>query len=215
MFLYLPEDPRRAGRPTRQDRLWLRLHRRPRARRAATSTSPTSPTTASSSGGTRRQARRLAQARRPLQRPVLRHRRQPHRLRRREERTVVDRPRRQAAPSCSRTTRASCSTARTTCGCGRDGGIYFTDPFYKRDYWKRGPQAAGRASTSTSSPATARRRPASPTDLKQPNGIIGTPDGKTLYVADIGAKKTYAYDDRRRRHACRTRSSSASSAPTA
>ena len=32
------------------------------------------------------------------------------------------------------------------------------------------------------------------TDLKQPNGIIGTPDGKTLYVADIGARKTYAYD---------------------
>ena len=32
------------------------------------------------------------------------------------------------------------------------------------------------------------------TDLKQPNGIIGTPDGKTLYVADIGAGKTYAYD---------------------
>src|SRR5205814_6827125 len=30
-------------------------------------------------------------------------------------------------------------------------------------------------------------------DLKQPNGIIGTPDGKTLYVADIGAKKTYRY----------------------
>ena len=32
------------------------------------------------------------------------------------------------------------------------------------------------------------------TDLKQPNGIIGTPDGKTLYVADIEAGKTYAYD---------------------
>ena len=32
------------------------------------------------------------------------------------------------------------------------------------------------------------------TDLKQPNGIIGTPDGKTLYVADIGARKSYAYD---------------------
>jgi gluconolactonase len=31
-------------------------------------------------------------------------------------------------------------------------------------------------------------------DLKKPNGIIGTPDGKTLYVADIGASKTYAYD---------------------
>jgi gluconolactonase len=30
-------------------------------------------------------------------------------------------------------------------------------------------------------------------DLKQPNGIIGTPDGSTLYVADIGAGKTYRY----------------------
>ncbi len=31
-------------------------------------------------------------------------------------------------------------------------------------------------------------------DLQQPNGIIGTPDGKTLYVADIGAGKTFRYD---------------------
>jgi gluconolactonase len=30
--------------------------------------------------------------------------------------------------------------------------------------------------------------------LTQPNGIIGTPDGRRLYVADIGAKKTYSYD---------------------
>jgi gluconolactonase len=30
-------------------------------------------------------------------------------------------------------------------------------------------------------------------DLQQPNGIIGTPDGKTLYITDIRAKKTYAY----------------------
>ena len=30
-------------------------------------------------------------------------------------------------------------------------------------------------------------------DLKQPNGIIGTPDGTLLYVADIGASKTYRY----------------------
>ena len=33
-------------------------------------------------------------------------------------------------------------------------------------------------------------------DLEQPNGIIGTPDGRTLYVADIRAGKTYAYDIR-------------------
>jgi gluconolactonase len=31
-------------------------------------------------------------------------------------------------------------------------------------------------------------------DLKTPNGITGTPDGKTLYVSDLGAHRTYAYD---------------------
>ena len=31
-------------------------------------------------------------------------------------------------------------------------------------------------------------------DLEQPNGIIGTSDGKKLYVADIRARKTYVYD---------------------
>ena len=31
-------------------------------------------------------------------------------------------------------------------------------------------------------------------DLKQPNGIVGTADGKTLYIADIGDGKTYRYD---------------------
>ncbi|MFP6854223.1 MAG: SMP-30/gluconolactonase/LRE family protein, partial [Opitutales bacterium] len=30
-------------------------------------------------------------------------------------------------------------------------------------------------------------------DLKRPNGIIGTPDGKTLYVADPGQGKTFRY----------------------
>jgi gluconolactonase len=30
-------------------------------------------------------------------------------------------------------------------------------------------------------------------DLVQPNGLVGTTDGKTLYVADHGAGKTYVY----------------------
>ena len=30
-------------------------------------------------------------------------------------------------------------------------------------------------------------------DLVRPNGLVGTADGKTLYVADHGAGKTYAY----------------------
>ena len=31
-------------------------------------------------------------------------------------------------------------------------------------------------------------------NLVKPNGIVGTPDGKHLYVADPGDKKTYLYD---------------------
>ena len=33
-------------------------------------------------------------------------------------------------------------------------------------------------------------------DYNQPNGLVGTPDGKTLYVSDIGKGKTYRYDIR-------------------
>jgi gluconolactonase len=73
-----------------------------------------------------------------------------------------------------------------------DGGLYFTDPFYKRPYWKRGPiEQDARGVYFLSPDRKALKRVAG--DLKQPNGITGTPDGKTLYVADIGAKKTYAY----------------------
>jgi gluconolactonase len=74
-----------------------------------------------------------------------------------------------------------------------DGGIYLTDPFYKRDYWKRGPmELPGQFVYYLSPDHKTLRRVAE--DLTQPNGIIGTPDGKTLYVADIGAGKTYVYD---------------------
>ena len=74
-----------------------------------------------------------------------------------------------------------------------DGNLYFTDPLYKRDYWKR--------DKATQQPGeyvyffNVESKKATPvaTDLKQPNGIIGTPDGKTLYIADIGARKTYSY----------------------
>ena len=74
-----------------------------------------------------------------------------------------------------------------------DGNLYFTDPLYKRDYWKR--------DKATQQPGEyvyfldVKSRKATPvaTDLRQPNGIIGTPDGKTLYVADIAARKTYSY----------------------
>lgn len=74
-----------------------------------------------------------------------------------------------------------------------DGGIYFTDPFYKRPYWNRGPQEQEMQAVYYLSPDRKTLKRVAE-DLVQPNGIIGTPDGKILYVADIGAKKTYAYE---------------------
>ncbi len=74
-----------------------------------------------------------------------------------------------------------------------NGGIYLTDPFYKRDYWKRGPmELPGQFVYYLTPDHKTLKRVA--TDLAQPNGIIGTPDGKTLYIADISAGKTYVYD---------------------
>ncbi len=74
-----------------------------------------------------------------------------------------------------------------------DGGLYFSDPFYKRDYWKRGPIEQDVHGVYYL-PPDHKKLTRVVSDLTQPNGIIGTPDGKTLYVADIDAKKTYAYD---------------------
>jgi gluconolactonase len=76
-----------------------------------------------------------------------------------------------------------------------DGGLYFTDPFYKRPYWDRGPAEQDKPCVYYLSPDRKTLRRVAD-DLVQPNGVIGTPDGKTLYVADIRGKKTYAYDIR-------------------
>ena len=73
-----------------------------------------------------------------------------------------------------------------------DGGAYFTDPFYKRDYWKRGPEAQTKRGVYFLSPKGKLARVDD--DFGTPNGLVGTPDGKTLFVADIGKGKTYRYD---------------------
>lgn len=74
-----------------------------------------------------------------------------------------------------------------------DSGLYFTDPLYVRPYWKRPSTSQQPGQFVYFIPAGGGTPRPVATDLKQPNGIIGTPDGKTLYVADIGAGKTYAY----------------------
>jgi gluconolactonase len=73
-----------------------------------------------------------------------------------------------------------------------DGGVYFTDPFYKRPWWdhKEMPQNIQAVYYLSPGYRTLKRVA---DDLVQPNGIIGTRDGKILYVADIGAKKTWSY----------------------
>jgi gluconolactonase len=74
-----------------------------------------------------------------------------------------------------------------------DGALYFTDPFYKRPWWDydKRPQDGEHVYFLSADRQTLKRVT---TDLVQPNGIIGTPDGRTLFVADIKAGKTYAYD---------------------
>lgn len=78
------------------------------------------------------------------------------------------------------------------------GGMYFTDPLYPRPYWEGirtdELQQDGEHVYFLSEDRAELFRVAE--DLEKPNGIIGTPDGKYLYVADIGAGKTYKYEIR-------------------
>lgn len=73
-----------------------------------------------------------------------------------------------------------------------NGGMYFTDPYYQRDYWKR--------TTPDLKTEDVYYLPKGSSKLKmvasgmvKPNGIVGTPDGRYLYVADNRAGKTYRF----------------------
>ncbi|HLW20116.1 MAG TPA: SMP-30/gluconolactonase/LRE family protein [Cyclobacteriaceae bacterium] len=74
------------------------------------------------------------------------------------------------------------------------GGIYITDPLYKRNYWERDPEMEQDGEHVYYISADGLQFFRVDEDLVKPNGIVGTPDGKTLYVSDIGAQKTYVYD---------------------
>ena len=69
------------------------------------------------------------------------------------------------------------------------GGIYFTDPRY----------GGGRDNMEQDGEHVYYLMPDRKTvlrvidDMTRPNGIVGTPDGKTLYVADHGGGKTFSY----------------------
>jgi gluconolactonase len=73
-----------------------------------------------------------------------------------------------------------------------NGNLYFTDAMYKRKWWTWPmPEQDDESVYLVSSDYKTITRLTN--DLVRPNGIIGTPDGKTLYVADLGDNKTYSY----------------------
>ncbi|HWR99223.1 MAG TPA: SMP-30/gluconolactonase/LRE family protein [Prolixibacteraceae bacterium] len=73
-----------------------------------------------------------------------------------------------------------------------NGGIYFTDPYYHRNYWEAGHKEEQKVrGVYYLNPDGNIIRVIE--DYKQPNGLIGTPDGKTLYVSDINDQKIWKY----------------------
>ncbi|MEO6000019.1 MAG: SMP-30/gluconolactonase/LRE family protein [Chitinophagaceae bacterium] len=73
-----------------------------------------------------------------------------------------------------------------------NGNIYITDPYYQRDWWDRkSPDIKGEKVYCL--PKGQKELVMVADSFKRPNGIIGTPDGKYLYVADINDSKTYRF----------------------
>lgn len=82
--------------------------------------------------------------------------------------------------------------APNDCWIAPNGGIYFSDPYYHRDYWEQGrKEMQDKRGVYYLSPDGKVTRVIS--DYKQPNGLIGTPDGKILYVSDINDSKIWKY----------------------
>jgi len=74
-----------------------------------------------------------------------------------------------------------------------NGGIYFTDPYYHRSWWEEGrSEEQDVRGVYYLSPEGDITRVIG--GFVQPNGLIGTPDGKILYVADINDRKIWKYN---------------------
>jgi gluconolactonase len=74
-----------------------------------------------------------------------------------------------------------------------NGAMYLSDPFYLRTWWDHTTMELPNEEVFYLSPD--RKTLARVTeDLNKPNGITGSPDGKNLFVSDIGAGQTWRYD---------------------
>jgi gluconolactonase len=75
----------------------------------------------------------------------------------------------------------------------KKGGVYFTDPFYRRSWWdhKEMPQQIQGVYYLSPDHKTITMVA---DNLIMPNGIVGTPDGKKLFVADSKGNKTWSFN---------------------
>jgi gluconolactonase len=73
------------------------------------------------------------------------------------------------------------------------GNIFITDPYYQRDYWTRPTPDIAHQSVYII-PKGSNSIVLAADSLNQPNGIVGSPDGKYLYIADAGAGKIFRYN---------------------
>lgn len=72
-------------------------------------------------------------------------------------------------------------------------GIYFTDPYFQRDYWERkSPDPGIKGEKLYYLPKGKKEAIIVDEDLKKPNGIVGTLDGY-LFVSDMGVEKIFKY----------------------
>ena len=76
----------------------------------------------------------------------------------------------------------------------KDGGYYLTDPYFKRDYWTRDPERQQPVEGLYYLAPGGKQLVMLDSTLNQPNGLIGTPDGKYLYVAKAKANRILRYD---------------------
>jgi gluconolactonase len=74
----------------------------------------------------------------------------------------------------------------------RKGGIYLTDPYYQRSWWDHSTMPQPGQCVYYLKPDHKTLIKVAE-DLLQPNGIVGTPDEKTLFVSDIRGKKTWSF----------------------
>ncbi len=74
----------------------------------------------------------------------------------------------------------------------KKGGIFFTDPYYQRPYWQRTkPDLADERLYYL--PKGKKQAVVVDSNLVRPNGIVGSADGKDLFVADIDDNRIYKY----------------------